>query len=78
MVWSLPAGSVPMQVDRGGLRRGDVMAEQHVTAEVPAVDEQSRAPTKDRRGESHGRDSAIKPQGGGVDHATAGEVFGRF
>jgi hypothetical protein len=45
MVWFLPAGSVPMQVDRGGLRRGDVMVEQRVTAEVPVVDEQSRVPT---------------------------------
>jgi hypothetical protein len=41
MVWSLPAGSVPMQVDRRGLRRGDVMAEKRVTEEVPVVDEQS-------------------------------------
>ena len=45
MVWSLPAGSVAMQVDRGGLRRSDVMAEKRVTAEVPVVDEQFRAPT---------------------------------
>jgi hypothetical protein len=44
----------------------------------PAQRDEASVFAQDGRWESHGRYLAIKPQGGGVDHATTGDVFGRF